>query len=150
MWPVIIQFGIGIGLLLIGLIFGKLIEKNHLARLAERERNLRGVGVCNLRNLPECLNVQDSFLVTGGVVVATDYFKVFAAGLRNLFGGEVKTYQSLLSRARREALVRMLEEAKSMGAGSVWNVRFETSTIQGSKKAGGVEVLAYGTAIKSI
>ncbi len=51
----------------------------------------------------------------GSVVIATDYFKVFAAGLRNLFGGEMKTYRTLMGRARREAIVRMLEQAQELG-----------------------------------
>ena len=97
------------------------------------------------------MDIKKSSVVTGSVVIATDYFKVFAAGLRSIFGGEIKSYQSLMTRARREALVRMLCEAREHGYQSVWNVRFETSTIQGKKrkKAGGVEAHAYGTAVKT-
>ncbi|MHC4396483.1 MAG: YbjQ family protein [Planctomycetota bacterium] len=135
-------------MIILGLLTGKYIEKRHLRRLAEKETTLQGVGICNLRKFPPELKVQKSFLVAGSVVIATDYFKVFAAGLRGLFGGEMKTYRSLMGRARREAMVRMLENAKEGGADSVWNVRFETSTIQGKRKPGGVEVLAYGTAVK--
>jgi len=102
-----------------------------------------------MRQLPRNLKVKDGFLVAGSVVIATDYFKVFAAGLRGLFGGELRTYRSLMSRARREALVRMLEQAKQAGAQAVWNVRFETSTIEGKRRAGGAEVLAYGTALRT-
>lgn len=151
MGVIIIQLSLPIALLALGLIAGKLIEKKHFKALDEREATLADIAICNLRNIPEGSNICDISLVCGGVVIATDYFKVFTAQLRNIFGGEIKTYQSLMTRARREALVRMLEEARRAGADSVWNVRFETSTIQGKqkKKAGGVEVLAYGTAIKS-
>ena len=55
-----------------------------------------------------------------------------------------------MERARRQALVRMLRQAQQFGANVVWNVRIETSTIQGKQegKSGGVEVMAYGTAMK--
>lgn len=137
-------------LVIIGFVTGKYIEMKHLRNLAVRESALRDLSRCNLRTLPAGLKAEKSFLVTGSAVIATDYFKVFAAGLRGLFGGEMKTYRSLMSRARREAMVRMLEEAKADGAGSVWNIRFETSTIQGKRRAGGVEVLAYGTAVRTL
>ena len=137
-------------LIILGLMTGKYIEKKHLRRLALREEALRNITGCNLRQFPSHLKIEQSFLVTGSVVIATDYFKVFAAGLRNLFGGEVKTYRSLMIRARREAMIRMLDEAQSHGADSVWNIRLETSSIQGKKRPGGVEVLAYGTAVKTL
>ena len=147
MGDVFIQL-IPFALIFIGFVTGKVIELRHLRRLALREAELRDVGICNLRKIPAKLGERESFLVTGSAVIATDYFKVFAAGLRGLFGGEMKTYRSLMSRARREAVVRMLEQARQLGAGSVWNVRLETSTIQGKRRPGGVEVFVYGTAVK--
>lgn len=150
MVQLLLQFLIPIGLLVLGLVAGKCIEKRHLEKLAKREEDLKELKVCTLRRLPAELQIKESFIVTGSCVIATDYFKVFAAGLRKLFGGEIKAYRSLMSRARREALVRLLQQAKNLGGESVWNVRFETSTIQGKRrKPGGVEVLAYGTAVKS-
>ncbi len=144
----IIQIGIPVFLIILGLIVGKQIEKKHLRTLDVKEQELKEVLVCNLRRFPAHLKAGECFLVAGSVVIATDYFKVFAAGLRNLFGGEMKTYRSLMKRARREAIVRMLQQAKERGACSVWNIRFETATIQGKRRPGGVEVLAYGTAVK--
>jgi uncharacterized protein YbjQ (UPF0145 family) len=140
---------IPIFLVILGLITGKIIEKRHLRRLAQKESYLREIRLSNLRNIPEELSFKRSFLVTGSVVIATDYFKVWAAWLRGIFGGEMRTYRSLMSRARREAIVRMLEQAHKDGADSVYNIRFETMTIGGKKKAGGVEVLVYGTAVKT-
>ena len=137
-------------LLVLGLVTGKYIEIKHLRNLAVREAALADVGICNLRSVPESLRVEETFLVSGSAVIATDYFKVFAAGLRGLFGGEMKTYRTLMNRARREAVVRMLDQAQGWGAQSVWNIRFETSTIQGKRRPGGVEVLAYGTAVKEL
>ena len=80
--------------------------------------------------------------------MSIDSFKKFVAGLRDLVGGRVSSYESLLERARREALLRMKAEARALGAQSVWNVRLETSSItKGGKGVSAVEVLAYGTAL---
>jgi uncharacterized protein YbjQ (UPF0145 family) len=91
----------------------------------------------------------DQQLVIGSVVVSIDYFKRFLAGLRNLFGGRVTAYETLLDRARREALLRMKEQAEAAGAKLVFNVKYETSSISKGRKdtVGSVEMLAYGTAL---
>lgn len=139
-----------LSLIPIFLLIGKGIELHHFRRLAEREQAFKDVLVTNLRTIPPQLENRQAFLVMGSAVIATDYFKVFAAGVRTIFGGEIKSYVTLVERARREAVLRMLEQATSQGAGIVWNVRYETSTIQGNqrKKPGGVEIMAYGTALK--
>jgi len=138
-------------LLLLGLIIGGAVESAHFRRLARWEENLSGIMMSDMKHLPPNWQVSDPVLVSGEAVMATDYSKVFFAGLRNLFGGRVVGYEKLMERARREAVVRMLRQAQKTGANVVWNVRLETSTIQGKqqKKSGGVEVLAYGTAMKA-
>ena len=132
------------------MLIGKGIELHHFKKLAEREQQLSGIMVTNLKTIPSQYANAESFLVMGSAVIATDYFKVFAAGLRTLFGGEMKSYITLMERARRQAVIRMLEQAAQQGASAVWNIRYETSTTQGQqqKKPGGVEILAYGTALK--
>tara|TARA_B100001105_G_C22118560_1_gene326510 strand:+ start:295 stop:525 length:231 start_codon:yes stop_codon:yes gene_type:complete len=69
--------------------------------------------------------------------------------LRNIFGGRVGAYESLLDRARREAVLRMQDEACQLGAETIYNVKYETSRIgeNAAKGLGSVEVLAYGTAL---
>jgi uncharacterized protein YbjQ (UPF0145 family) len=66
------------------------------------------------------------------------------AGLKNIFGGELKGYTELLVESREEALLRMKEQAREMGANAIVNVRFSTSSVA----QGAAEILAYGTAIK--
>ena len=66
-------------------------------------------------------------LVQGQAVIATDYLKSFLATLRNIFGGEVKSYESLLQRARREAILRMMAEARRRGYNAVCNIRLTMS-----------------------
>ena len=147
---VIMQILIPLFLVLVGLIVGKGIEMHHFRRLDEREKNYRDMVMTNLKTIPTQFENAQPFLVMGSAVIATDYFKVFAAGLRTLFGGEMKSYITLMERARREAVLRMLQQAKEQGAKVIWNVRYETTCTGGQqrKKPGGVEILAYGTALK--
>ena len=88
-------------------------------------------------------------MVSGSVVVSVDYFKRFLAALRNLFGGRVISYESLLDRGRRESLLRMKQQAEELGAGMVFNVKYETASISKGRRdtIGSIEVLAYGTAL---
>jgi len=144
------QIGFVLFLLALGFGVGRHREKKHLRQLDSKEEELRGIGITNRKRLPRGAEAACRGLVTGSVVIATDYFKVFASSLRNLFGGEMRTLGTLVTRARREALVRMMTEAGKLGANAVINVRLETSTIGGQqqKKSGGIEVLAYGTALR--
>ncbi len=84
-------------------------------------------------------------------MIGSDYFKTFAMALRAFFGGEMRSMQTLMSRARREATLRMLEKADILGASMVYNIRLETSTIGRGKGRRGLptaEIHAYGTAIR--
>lgn len=143
----LLQFGILLVLLGTGFFIGRLVETMHLRRLAQDEAELAHIMVADLRQLPTNWNAAQPVLVTGMAVIATDYFKVFAANLRNFVGGNVRGYEVLVDRARREAIVRMLREAQRTGSNVVWNVRIETSTV-GGRSGGGVEAIAYGTALQ--
>ena len=68
------------------------------------------------------------------------------AGLVNFFGGAVVSYESLLDRGRREALLRMKKQASALGAEYVFNIKYETTSLGGGRLAS-IEVLAYGTAL---
>jgi len=136
-------------LLLLGYVFGQRAEKRHFRSIIEREKQLRDILVFSERRIPDEDKLEGT-LVCGSVVVSVDFFKRFVAGLRSLVGGRVSAYESLLERARREAILRMKEEALRSGAKSVWNIRLETASIyKGAQQSiGAVEVLAYGTAVK--
>lgn len=82
-------------------------------------------------------------IARGGVVRATHLGRDIMAFLRNIAGGEVKEYTRLLAEAREEAIKRMMQSAKSMGANAVIGFRFATANI-GTAVA---EVYAYGTAV---
>ena len=82
-------------------------------------------------------------IVQGNTVRAKHAGRDFAAGLKNLVGGELKGYTELLTESRREALQRMLAQAQQLDANAVVNVRFTTSAVT----SGAAELYAYGTAV---
>ena len=90
------------------------------------------------RRIVRCLG-----LVKGSTVRSKHIGADVVASLRNLVGGEVKEYASLLSGAREQALDRMTAQARALGADAVVAVRLETSTIAQNAS----EVMAYGTAV---
>ena len=139
-----------LSLFIVGYGFGSYREKQHYKSIFEREETLSNIMLFESRFLPESDHVQGGALVTGHVVVSVDYFKRFVAGLRKLVGGRLRSYETLLDRGRREAVLRMKQEALELGANSVFNIKFETASIsKGSQEAiGSIEVLVYGSAIK--
>jgi uncharacterized protein YbjQ (UPF0145 family) len=135
----------------VGYTCGTIAEKRHYRSIIKREKELVKLMVVNAEGRFAEGAVRDSFMVNGSTVVSNDYFKRILATLRNIFGGRVKAYETLIDRARREAILRMKEEARAKGAHMVINLRLETSTIGRSankkNKVGSIEALAYGTAV---
>ena len=82
-------------------------------------------------------------LVQGSSVRAKHIGRDIMAGLKNVFGGELKGYTELLQESRQEAMDRMQEQARAVGANAVLNIRFSTSSVA----AGAAELFAYGTAV---
>lgn len=134
-------------LLLVGFSFGTIAEKRHYASIREREKELRGIVVVPEKRLPrqDC----DTAFVCGSVVIAQDYFKGALAGFVHFFGGRIGAYETMLERARREAILRMKAQAAQQRARLIFNVKFSTCNLMGQeqRKGGCVEVTAYGTAI---
>lgn len=135
-------------LLSLGYFIGQIAERRHYRSILEREERLNSLPAIASRHPPTEPHYHQA-LVTGSTVVSVDYFKRFLAALRNLFGGRVTSYESLLDRARRESLLRMKQQAKALGAAMVFNVKYETASISKGrgKTIGSVEILAYGTAL---
>ncbi len=145
------QFEIAITLLLLflGYIFGRHAEKSHFKSIIAREEQHQGLVAVSVKSPTQDDSTKPGMLVTGSVVISVDYFKRFLAALRTIFGGRVTSYETLLDRARREAILRMKEEAKKLNAERIYNIKLETSSISKSASGniGAVEVLAYGTAV---
>lgn len=135
-------------LLLLGYIFGSWAERRHFRSIAEREQQWVSLPNSNNRELLLPMQqIEKAELVCGSVVISIDYFKRLLAMLRSIVGGPVASYETLLDRARREAVLRMKEQCT--GAVQIINIRLETSTIHNAagNGIGSVELLAYGTAI---
>ena len=134
-----------------GLFIGKFNDKKHMASILAREAAYRGIRLDNRKRVPNPETIEMAAVVNGQYVAASDYFKAFATKLRSLVGGEMKSIMIMMERARREAILRMVEEAKRHGATEIWNIRLETSNINqmaGKQGAAQVELLAYGTAVR--
>ncbi len=100
--------------------------------------------ISNTESIPGRQIVEFYGVVTGNTVRAKHVGRDIMAGLKNIVGGELKGYTELLQDSRKEATDRMIEQAQSMGANAVVNVRFATSSIS----QGAAELFAYGTAVK--
>ena len=138
-------------LLLLAYFLGSHLESNHYKSVREREAATKDMVVINFPRFPFEVEIERADLVMGSVVVSHDYFKRFLAQLRTIVGGRIKAYEPLLDRARREAVLRMKEQALARGHHTVVNIRLETSRLANSQRGGkgtaGVEMLAYGTAL---
>lgn len=147
----LINFGLPLLLLLATYFTGSLVERRHYGSIRARELESRRLPAISFETLPERWEVSDSGLVSGSIVISVDYFKRFLAGLRSIVGGRVKSYESILDRARREAVLRLKADAAASGYAAVINVRLETARMANGRSDGGIaglEVLAYGTGIK--
>ncbi len=134
----------------IGFLVGSTIERRHIRDLDEREARYRHIRVNNLKRITDPHTVAHAEMVVGQVVIATDYYKTFVTSIRNLVGGEMRAAQSMMTRARREALLRAIEQAAAMGATELWNIRYGFSNIsqmRGRQGAMQVELIAWGTAV---
>lgn len=140
-------------LMALGYGFGRFYESRHYRSIRKREDELKDIMLVQTKIIPEPLiSGNDSFLISGNVVISVDYFKRFVAGLRNIVGGRVTPYETLIDRARREAILRLKEEARAAGARMILNVKYEMCSIYKGRRnqIGSVEVLAYGTAFSPL
>ena len=146
----IIQVGIPVGLIILAWFTGRAVERRHFRNLAQREEQLAHMIVSDLKCFPMgAAKDKGAAMVQGQVVIATDYLKTFLAGFRKIFGGELHSYESLMERARREAVLRMMEEAGDQGFDAVCNLRMgfaDIGAMSGRKGSVMVAVFAYGTA----
>ena len=131
-----------------GWFFGSRHERQHLAQLSIAEQELSHIMVSSERfYVPKLVANTEGELVLGSVVIAQDYFKMIIARLLSIFGKNLTTYETLLDRARREALVRMRTEAQAKGYNHIYGLRLEVSNI--NQLGSMVEAIAYGTAVNS-
>lgn len=144
-----IGIGISIVLLTLGVVAGGMAEKKHFAQLAQREYATNDIIRTQSKNFlaPNHNSQSPPTIICAETVVASDYFKNFLAGFRKFFGGEMRSYNSLMDRARRETLMKLIEQSKARGYNAVCNVRLEPADIGGNlSKKGAAMVCIVGTA----
>jgi uncharacterized protein YbjQ (UPF0145 family) len=135
----------------LGFLTGRIIESRHFGNIIEREAR-SGPVLTNLKYLPDGRRAEATKFCIGGVVIASDYFKTFGAKLKSLVGGRLRTLETMLERGRREAMLRLREQAAEFGADFVISVRLDTAVIMKSKQGKtypAAEVIAYGTAVRT-
>ncbi|MEG0483481.1 MAG: heavy metal-binding domain-containing protein [Acinetobacter sp.] len=138
----ILKIVITLVLFFIGWGFGRFIEQKHLKELAEKEQRLLYIRIDT--NKFQTSEAQGQ-LISSNVVISHDYFKYIIAQIQNFLGGNLTTYESVVERARREAIVRLKQEAEKVGAKHIMGLRLSTTEL--GMQGGMVEVFAYGTAI---
>ena len=99
--------------------------------------------VTNIEEIPGKSITRHLGMVQGNTVRAKHAGRDIMAGFKNLVGGELKGYTELLTESREEATQRMIDQAQSLGANAILNVRFSTSSVT----AGASELFVYGTAV---
>ncbi len=144
----LISIGLPVLLIVVGKVVGSRIERHHYQSIIEREASFRGQPAFSTKQSGAPGPIRSASLASGSVVISVDHFKRLLSGFRMIFGGEIRSYSSLIDRARREAVLRMKESQPD--ADAYLNTRLETSTISttsGNEGVGTIEVLAYGTAV---
>ena len=148
-YGLLVQLAVAVMIILIGLLAGSWIERRHYRSIEKREAELRPIPMSTLSELPAVETILRSRVVYGSVVISIDAFKQALASLQRFFGGEVTAYETLVDRARREALLRLYDQ---VGPPEILaNVRIETSPIGGGggrERVTSIEVLAYATAVE--
>lgn len=127
----------------VGWTFGRHAERKHLNELEAQEKRLAYIRIDNNRFKT---SEHPGQLVSSNVVISHDYFKYVIANIQNFFGGRLTSYESVVERARREAVVRLKLEAEKMGATQIMGLRLSTTEL--GMQGGMIEVFAYGTAIQ--
>ena len=98
----------------------------------------------NIETVPGKTIIEHFGLVSGSTIRAKHVGRDIIASLKNLVGGEIKGYTQLVQESRQQAIDRMIEQARQLGANAIVNVRFSTSSVA----QGAAELYAYGTAVR--
>ncbi|WP_417848577.1 YbjQ family protein [Thalassoglobus sp.] len=142
-----------IGVPLIGIVGGRVNEYRHFKSLERREAEAHDLIVTQIKSFPAAIpGQQPPTLIYAETVIASDYLKTFLAAIRGIFGGEVRSFQKMQDRARRESLLRLIDSARQQGYNAICNVRLETADVGGGAMTRGKQanpmaaILASATA----
>ena len=134
---ILIQILIFVGpLLIFGLVIGRTVEKRHFRKIEEREAANSDMLITQLKSFPNAATSgPPPTLILSEVVIGSDYLKSFLAKWRNVFGGEIKSYQTLQERGKREVILRLAESARAQGYNAICNVRISPADVGGNTTA---------------
>jgi len=141
-------------LIVLGIFVGRSIERKHFADLKRREVAVSHVLATQMKTFHQPKSqASPPIMLVSEVVISSDYLKSFVGAIQNFVGGEIHGFQTLLERARREALLRMKEQALERGYDAICCVRLNTAEIGGHDPAQKraivmVSLLASGTAYR--
>lgn len=159
----IIQLIIFIVLMVVGFSFGTLNEKSHYRSIKKKERELINIPAVTMSlkefakskgQEEQSIQIEDAHLLHSNVVLSVDYFKIIVSSLKSLIGGNIGVYETLVDRARREAVIRLKEKITTSSDDNIQdmilNLRLDTSQIGNLQGKGvfSIEVVASGTAVK--
>jgi uncharacterized protein YbjQ (UPF0145 family) len=148
LWDLIIGNGLQVVTVgVVGWLLATWFERRHFKSMAEREIPVQGVSISTAKKFSGG-QAEAATLLIGSVVVAHDYFRTLIIFFRRIIGGNIQPYERLVERGRREALIRLKEEADLCGIDKIINVRFTTSSVSG-RFLHAIEMVAYGTGVKT-
>ena len=131
----------------VGWLLATWLERRHFKSMSEREIPVQGVSISTTKRFSD-RETEAATLLIGSVVVAHDYFRTLIIFFRKIIGGNIQPYERLVERGRREALIRLKEEADLLGINKVISVRFTTTAVSG-RFLHAIEMVAYGTGVKT-
>jgi uncharacterized protein YbjQ (UPF0145 family) len=109
-----------------------------------KQQTYRDMILTNLETVPNHTILNHFGMVSGSVVRAKHIGTDFLAGIKNIVGGELGGYTKLMEESRAQAVDRMVQQSRHLGANAITNIRFATSSIT----AGAVDLYVYGTALR--
>ena len=131
----LIYVAITVGLLMLGFLAGTLAESTHFASLTRRESAVADIIQTQLKSyLSPSRPGQPPKMLVAETVIGSDHFKRFLGAFRKFFGGEMRSYNSLVERARRETTLRLLEQARREGFNAICNLRLEPAVVGGANQ----------------
>jgi len=124
---------------------GSIMEGENIEKVKKNTRTADGALILtNIESIPGKKIVEHFGLVSGSTIRAKHIGRDVMASLKNIVGGELKGYTELLTDSRRQAVDRMIDQARQLGANAIVNIRFSTSSVA----QGAAELYAYGTAVR--
>ena len=143
-----------IGPWLLSLVATFLYQQRKRKVLLARETlaDLKGDALTTLSKPFGNREIKQTKMLMANVVMSPSWVQMWIGGIMSLFGGQINVFTKVVDWARREAQQRLREQVAEEGFDEVINMRIETSMLTstrgGKDKTSGVEILAYGTAIK--